>query len=229
MPQILVVDDDRAIRASLSRALGLQGHTVTEAADGAAALQAIAVGRPDLVLLDVMMPRVGGLAVLRRVRQDDPELPVLLLTARGEPGDRVEGLDAGADDYVVKPFELAELLARVRALLRRAAPRDPGPDSLDEVVVAGVVLRPGVRRATYDGRDVPLTPTELALLELLLRNHDVVLSPATIYERIWGYDFGPESKNLAVFVSSLRAKLDAVGAPPLVVTVRGAGYVVRTS
>jgi two-component system, OmpR family, response regulator MprA len=224
--RLLVADDDRAIRESLERALGLEGYAVLTVADGTAALAAIEDERPDLVVLDVMMPGLDGLTVCRVLRAQQNRLPILMLTARTETSDRVAGLDAGADDYLAKPFELEELLARIRALLRRASPLGGGSAPL---VVADLRLDPATRRAWRGEREVELTKTEFDLLELLMRNAGIVLQHETIYERIWGYDFGPDSKNLAVYISYLRRKLDREGAFPLIRTVRGVGYTIRAS
>jgi two-component system response regulator MprA len=224
--QILVADDDRAIRESLERALGLEGYEVLTAADGEAAIAVIDEARPDLVVLDVMMPGLDGLTVCRVLRAQRNRLPILMLTARTETSDRVAGLDAGADDYLSKPFELDELLARIRALLRRASPGDAGPGIL---AVADLRLDPATRRAWRGEREIDLTKTEFDLLELLMRNAGIVLQHETIYERIWGYDFGPDSKNLAVYISYLRRKVDPEGVPALIRTVRGVGYTIRPS
>jgi two-component system response regulator MprA len=222
--RILVADDDRAIRDSLERALGLEGYEVLTAADGAVALAVIDEESLDLVVLDVMMPVLDGLAVCRVLRAQRNRLPILMLTARTETSDRVAGLDAGADDYLAKPFELDELLARIRALLRRASAADAGTGVL---VVADLRLDPATRRAWRGEREIDLTKTEFDLLELLMRNAGIVLQHDTIYERIWGYDFGPDSKNLAVYISYLRRKVDAEGASGLIRTVRGVGYTIR--
>jgi two-component system, OmpR family, response regulator MprA len=223
--RILLADDDRAIRDSLRRALELEGYAVVTAPDGAQALELIRSERPDVALLDVMMPHVDGLTVCRVLRSERNRLPVLMLTARTETDDRVAGLDAGADDYLPKPFELSELLARVRALLRRVAESIEDDDS-SSLQVADLRLDATARRAWRNGDEVDLSKTEFDLLELLVRNEGIVLSPSTIYERIWGYDFGPDSKNLAVYIGYLRRKLDQ-GEPKLIHTVRGVGYTVR--
>ena len=231
--RVLIADDDRAIRDSLRRALTLAGYEVTVAVDGVEALAAARREPQDALVLDVMMPGVDGLGVCRVLRADGDTTPVLMLTARVETSDRVAGLDAGADDYLAKPFELDELLARLRALLRRAAqparttavgagPADNGLLRLGDLVMD----TPG-RQVRHGDTEIPLSKTEFDLLELLLRNEGVVLEHGTIYDRIWGYDFGPDSKNLAVYVSYLRRKLEAAGAPDLIRTVRGVGYTVR--
>jgi two-component system response regulator MprA len=221
---VLVVDDDRAIRESLDRALDIEGYRVVMAADGAQALDLVASEQPDLVVLDLMMPNVDGLTVCRRLRARRDRTPILMLTARTETSDRVSGLDAGADDYLPKPFDLDELLARIRALLRRTKPENDDDGTLQ---VADLVLDPAGRRAARGDREIELTKTEFDLLELLVRNQGVVLDQSTIYERIWGYDFGPDSKNLAVYIGYLRRKTEQEGESRVVHTVRGVGYVVR--
>lgn len=220
---VLVVDDDRAIRDSLDRALTLEGYRVITSSDGAQALDTIAADAPDVVVLDLMMPNVDGLTVCRRLRSRRDRTPILMLTARTETSDRVSGLDAGADDYLPKPFDLDELLARIRALLRRT--KEESDDAT--LQVADLVLDTAGRRAVRAGREIELTKTEFDLLELLVRNTGVVLDQSTIYERIWGYDFGPDSKNLAVYIGYLRRKTEQDGESRLVHTVRGVGYVVR--
>jgi two-component system, OmpR family, response regulator MprA len=228
---VLVVDDDRAIRESLARALDLEGYDVVTAADGAVALQLVGDRRPDVLVLDLSMPVLDGLTVCRVLRAEKDRTPILMLTARTETSDRVAGLDAGADDYLPKPFELDELLARLRALLRRAKPEVEA----DEVVsgellqVADLRLDPAARRAWRGDREIELSKTEFDLLELLVRNSGIVLDHATIYDRIWGYDFGPDSKNLAVYISYLRRKVELDGEAKLIHTVRGVGYTVRAS
>jgi two-component system, OmpR family, response regulator MprA len=220
---ILVVDDERAVRESLRRALELEGYRVQLAEDGADAVaQLAAPEQPDAVVLDVLMPGMDGLDVCRHVRRTGNTLPVLMLTARDGVGDRVAGLDAGADDYVVKPFALEELLARVRALLRRAS---PGPDEVLEF--AGVELVPSRREVTRDGEPLELTRTEFNLLELFLRNPRQVLTRSVIFERVWGYDFGFASNSLDVYIGYLRRKTEAGGKPRLIHTVRGVGYALR--
>ena len=224
--RILLADDDRAIRESLSRALGLQGYEVVQAPDGAAALAMVEKEQPDAAILDVMMPNVDGLTVCRVLRAERNRLPILMLTARTETADRVAGLDAGADDYLAKPFELDELFARVRALLRRARP-DDGPGESATLTLGDLRIEPSARRVWRAGREVELSKTEFDLLELLVRNSGIVLDHTTIYERIWGYDFGPDSKNLAVYISYLRRKLEGPGEDKLIHTVRGVGYTAR--
>ena len=229
-PRVLVADDDRAIRESLARALELEGYDVTGVVDGVQALARVRRGTFDALVLDVMMPVVDGLAVCRVLRAEGDHTPVLMLTARVETPDRVAGLDAGADDYLPKPFDLDELLARLRALLRRAA-LAPAPDGA--VVPVGTLglgalrVDPAARRVWWADDELTLSKTEFDLLELLVRNEGIVLDHTTVYERIWGYDFGAESKNLAVYIGYLRRKLTAAGAPALIHTVRGVGYTVR--
>ncbi len=223
--RLLLADDDRAIREALVRALALEGYDVVQAADGAQALSLIESSQPDLAVLDVMMPNVDGLTVCRVVRAERNRLPILMLTARTETADRVAGLDAGADDYLSKPFDLDELLARVRALLRRAQPADD--NAAAPLQIADMRLDPTARRVWRAEREVELSKTEFDLLELLVRNQGIVLDHSTIYDRIWGYDFGPDSKNLAVYISYLRRKLEHGDETKLIHTVRGVGYTVR--
>ncbi|MFF9396667.1 response regulator transcription factor [Streptomyces griseoluteus] len=232
---MLLAEDDRAIRHALERALTLEGYAVTAVADGVEALAQAHRTPPDVLLLDVMMPGIDGLQVCRVLRAEGDRTPILMLTALVETADRIAGLDAGADDYVVKPFDVEEVFARLRALLRRtsSAPAgEPGPArdaqlSDRQIEGAGIRMDLQARRAWRAGRELELTRTEFELLELLVRNAGIVLDHATIYDRIWGYDFGPGSKNLAVYVGYLRRKLDAPGAPQLIHTVRGVGYVLR--
>ena len=229
--RILLADDDRPIREALTRALTLEGYEVVQASDGAQALSSIESTKPDAAILDVMMPNVDGLTVCRVLRAERNRIPVLMLTARTETADRVAGLDAGADDYLPKPFELEELLARLRALLRRARPDDEVSGN-EPLQVADLRLDPTARRVWRAGKEIELSKTEFDLLELLVRNEGIVLEHSTIYDRIWGYDFGPDSKNLAVYISYLRRKLDDDGDPKqtkLIHTVRGVGYTVRVS
>ena len=226
--RVLVADDDRAIRDALARALGLEGYEVLTAPDGAQALETARATPPDVWILDLMMPGVDGLTVCRVLRSESDRTPVLMLTARTETSDRVAGLDAGADDYLAKPFELEELLARVRALLRRAAPAAGLPGAVGPVLEVGDLrLDPAARRAWRGEHEVELSKTEFDLLELLVRNAGIVLDHSTIYDRIWGYDFGPDSKNLAVYMGYLRRKVEVDGAPRLLHTVRGVGYTAR--
>lgn len=269
---MLLAEDDRAIRHALERALTLEGYAVTAVADGVEALAQAHRNPPDVLVLDVMMPGIDGLQVCRVLRAEGDRTPILMLTALVETADRIAGLDAGADDYVVKPFDVEEVFARLRALLRRTGPapaagtgagpgsgavtgtgagpgtgavpgtgagRVPGagtgsdgparevPAGARPLEAAGLRMDPQARRAWRGRRELELTRTEFELLELLVRNAGIVLDHGTIYDRIWGYDFGPGSKNLAVYVGYLRRKLDEPGAPQLIHTVRGVGYVLR--
>ena len=217
-----MVDDEPAVRDALQRALRLEGYEVELAADGAEALHRVAVASPDAVVLDVLMPALDGLEVCRRLRAAENETPVLMLTARDAVADRVDGLDAGADDYLVKPFALEELFARLRALLRRT-----GPNGGTSLRFADLALDTGTRTAARGGRPIELTRTEFLLLELFLRNPRQVLTRALIFDRVWGYDFGPTSNALDVYVGYLRRKAEAAGEPRLIHTVRGVGYVLR--
>jgi two-component system response regulator MprA len=221
--QILVVDDEPAVRDSLDRALRLEGYRVDLAADGAQALSSLTDESPDAVVLDLMMPRVDGLEVCRRMRAAGDRTPVLVLTARDAVSDRVKGLDAGADDYLVKPFALDELLARLRALLRRSGVGAPG----QVLRFSDLTLDPVAHQVKRGDREVELTRTEFLLLELFLLHPRQVLTRSVIFERVWGYDFGPDSNSLEVYVSYLRRKLEAAGEPRLLHTVRGVGYVLR--
>jgi two-component system response regulator MprA len=232
VPQnVLLAEDDRAIRHALERALTLEGYEVTAVADGVEALAQAHRTPPDVLVLDVMMPGIDGLQVCRVLRAEGDRTPILMLTALVETADRIAGLDAGADDYVVKPFDVEEVFARLRALLRRtgnaADVSRPSGDADGLLSAAGVRMDVHARRAWRGARELELTRTEFDLLELLMRNAGIVLDHATIYDRIWGYDFGPGSKNLAVYVGYLRRKLDEPGAPGLIHTVRGVGYVLR--
>ncbi|MEV3857519.1 response regulator transcription factor [Streptomyces sp. NPDC050095] len=229
-PTVLLAEDDRAIRNALARALTLEGYAVTAVADGVEAIAAAHRARPDILVLDVMMPGIDGLQVCRVLRAEGDRTPVLMLTALVETPDRIAGLDAGADDYVVKPFDVEEVFARLRALLRRTAPEPAaadGPAEGHRVTAADLCIDPAARRAWRGQRELELTRTEFDLLELLARNTGIVLDHATIYDRIWGYDFGPGSKNLAVYVGYLRRKVDEPDGIPLIHTVRGVGYVLR--
>jgi two-component system response regulator MprA len=221
--RVLLAEDDRATRESLVRALELEGFAVRAVSDGAAALDAFDEDPPDLVVLDLMMPNVDGLTVCRRLRAREDHTPILIATARTEVSDRVSGLDAGADDYLPKPFALDELLARVRALLRRATYDTPDR----ELRVTDLRLDEAARRAWRGDRELELTKTEFDLLQLMARNAGIVLTHSTIFERIWGYDFGPESKALAVYIGYLRRKTESGGEPRLIQTVRGVGYTLR--
>jgi two-component system response regulator MprA len=228
---IVIVDDEAAVRDSLSRTLRFEGYTVSIASDGARALELIRAEKPDGVILDVMMPVLNGLDSCRVLRAEGNFVPVLMLTARGDVSDRVAGLDAGADDYLAKPFALQELLARVRALLRRteyaagaaAAPEDTG----DQLTFADLILDPGTREVLRGTRPIRLTRTEFAMLETFLRNPRRVLTRTLMFEQVWGYDFGASSNGLDVYVSYLRRKLEVEGEPRLLHTVRGVGYVLR--
>jgi two-component system response regulator MprA len=221
--KVLVVDDEPGIRDSLGRALRLEGYDVATAQDGADALEQLRTGgEPDALVLDVLMPNVDGLEVCRLLRSKGSRLPVLMLTARSGVADRVAGLDAGADDYVVKPFALEELLARLRALLRRTS-----PDGTGVLRFTDLELDPGTREVHRDGERIDLTRTEFALLELFLRNPRQVLTRSIIFERVWGYDFGYGSNSLDVYIGYLRRKTEVGGRPRLIQTVRGVGYALR--
>jgi two-component system, OmpR family, response regulator MprA len=224
--RILVVDDEPAVREALERALKLEGYEVALAADGVQALRALDEGPPDAVVLDLLMPRVDGIELCKRMRHHGDRTPVLMLTARDAVSDRVSGLDAGADDYLVKPFALPELLARVRALLRRAANED-GQDSSDTLRYSDLELDPLSFEVHRNGRRIELTRTEFLLLELFLRHPRQVLTRAVIFENVWGYDFGPRSNSLEVYMGYLRRKTEAQGEPRLLHTVRGVGYVLK--
>ena len=223
--RILVVDDDQAVRDSLRRSLAFNGYDVELAGDGLAALESIARNRPDAVVLDVMMPRLDGLEACRRLRSAGEDLPILVLTARDAVSDRVAGLDAGADDYLPKPFALEELLARLRALLRRTLPAY-SPDQ-DVLTFADLTLDPLAREVTRGERIVRLTRTEFNLLELLMRHPRQVLTRSQILEEVWGFDFPTTANSLEVYVGYLRRKTEAEGEPRLIHTVRGIGYALR--
>ncbi|MDQ1700432.1 MAG: two-component system, OmpR family, response regulator MprA [Frankiaceae bacterium] len=224
--RVLVVDDDPQLREALTRALELDGYAVDTASNGVKALEGISAQRPDVMVLDVMMPYVGGLDVCRTLRERKDRLPILVLTARDEVGDRVAGLDAGADDYLTKPFALEELRARLRALLRRTATDVDGEDAV--LTYADLVLDPAARTVHRGERPVDLTRTEYALLELLLRNAGRPLPRDVIMDRVWGWESEPTSNSLEVFVGYLRRKTEAGGEPRLIHTVRGVGYVLRS-
>jgi two-component system, OmpR family, response regulator MprA len=224
-PQVLVVDDDPQLREALTRALELDDYRVTTASNGVKALEAVGQHRPDVMVLDVMMPYVGGLDVCRTLRARKDKLPILVLTARDEVGDRVAGLDAGADDYLTKPFALEELRARLRALLRRTA--TDGGDDAAVLEYEDIVLDPAAHTVHRGGRPIDLTRTEFALLELLLRNAGRPLPRETIMDRVWGWESEPTSNSLEVFVGYLRRKTEAADEPRLIHTVRGVGYVLR--
>ncbi|WP_018683351.1 response regulator transcription factor [Actinokineospora enzanensis] len=232
--RILVVDDDRAVRESLRRSLQFNGYQVDLATDGQQALESVLGtgaaaengGRPDAMVLDVMMPRLDGLEVCRRLRGIGDDLPILVLTARDLVSDRVAGLDAGADDYLPKPFALEELLARLRALLRRATP-EQAAGSTAALRFADLELDPGTREVRRADREISLTRTEFALLELLLAHPKQVLTRGRILEEVWGYDFPTSGNALEVYVGYLRRKTESSGEPRLIHTVRGVGYVLR--
>lgn len=228
--RVLVVDDDRALRQAITRALSLEGYDCVDAVDGVEALTQVDQHRPDAIILDLGLPTLDGITVCQVLRARGDRTPILVLTARNEVSDRVQGLDAGADDFMSKPFALEELLARLRALLRRIAPpRDPADSTHDDsLVLADLRVSPSQRRAWRGTREIDLTKTEFDLLELLVRNAGIVLDRTTIHERIWGYDFGPDSKNLTVYMGYLRGKTEADGEPRLLHTVRGVGYVARS-
>jgi two-component system response regulator MprA len=222
MPSVLVVDDEPAIRESLERALALEGYAVALAADGEQALERLAETPVGAVVLDLAMPGIDGLEVCRRLRGAGDRTPVLILTARDAIADRVDGLDAGADDYLVKPFALAELKARLRALLRRLEPGDS-----PEIGFADLTLDRSTREVRRGERPIELTRTEFSLLELLMEHPRQVLTRSQIYEAVWGYDFGERSNSLGVYVGYLRRKTEGEGEPRLIHTVRGVGYALR--
>ena len=221
--RVLVVDDEDAVRRALKHALELEGYVVEQASDGSEALARVEQSAPELVVLDVLMPNIDGLETCRSLRARGVHVPILMLTARDAVADRVAGLDAGADDYLVKPFALAELLARVRALLRRG---DNGSD--DALLAVGdLSVDLGTREVVRAGRAIELTRTEFNLLELFLRNPRQVLTRSQIFERVWGYDFGASSNSLDVYIGYLRRKTEAAGEPRIIQTVRGVGYALR--
>jgi two-component system response regulator MprA len=222
--RILVCDDEPAVRAALDRALRLEGYEVDLAVDGEEALLTLANRPASAVVLDLLMPGLDGLEVCRRLRAEGDATPILVLTARSGVAERVEGLDAGADDYLVKPFALEELLARLRALLRRTGTAD---DEREPLRFEDLVLDPVSYRVERGSRAIELTRTEFLLLELFMRNPRQVLTRSLIFERVWGYDFGPSSNSLEVYVGYLRRKTEASGEPRLIHTVRGFGYVLR--
>jgi two-component system, OmpR family, response regulator MprA len=227
-PCVLVVDDDRAVRESLRRSLQFNGYDVTLAGDGAEALATIARSAPDAVVIDVMMPRLDGIETTKALRSTGNDLPILVLTARDSVGDRVEGLDAGADDYLTKPFALEELLARLRALLRRVAPLGEGDDlTAEQLSFSDLTLNPVTREVRRGGRGIDLTRTEFALLEMFMRRPRRVLDRSFILEEVWGYDFPTTANSLEVYVGYLRRKTEASGEPRLLHTVRGVGYVLK--
>ena len=229
--RVLLAEDDRAVRESLARAMTLEGYEVSAVNDGGAALQHLREDSvdapPDIIILDVSMPAVDGLTVCRVLRSEGVRIPILMLTARTEPSDRIAGLDAGADDYVLKPFDLGELFARLRALVRRLVVDANEHSEVKSLVLDDLVMDPAGRRVRRGSRELELSKTEFDLLELLIRNAGIVLDHSTIYERIWKYDFGPDSKNLAVYIGYLRRKTEEEGGSRLIHTVRGVGYSAR--
>jgi two-component system response regulator MprA len=220
---LLIVDDEPAVRAALQRALAMAGYDVTLASDGWEALGLLQKRSPDALVLDVLMPGMDGLEVCRRIRAEGAHIPILMLTARDQVADRVAGLDAGADDYLVKPFALEELLARLRALLRRTT----SPAQGGMLRFADLELDPEAHRAHRGDRTMELTRTEFLLLELFLMHPRQVLTRSIIFDRVWGYDFGPASNSLEVYIGYLRRKTEMNGEPRLIHTVRGVGYVLR--
>lgn len=222
---VLVAEDDSAVRSAVARVLELEGYSVITVNDGRAAIDAVLASPPQAIVMDVMMPFLDGIGACQELRRHGVRIPILILTARHEVGDRVAGLDAGADDYLVKPFAVDELLARVRALIRRREPMAPS------AVLACADLRMDVDRriVTRGTRSIELTKTEFDLLQLLLEQQDIVLSREYLYEHIWGFDFETNSKSLDVYVGYLRRKIEVQNEPRLLHTVRGVGYVIRTS
>ncbi len=225
--RLLLAEDDRSVRTSLARALELEGYSVELAENGEIAMAAFNADEPDLIVSDWMMPYLDGITLCQRLRARGAQVPILMLTARTELGDRVAALDAGADDFLPKPFALEELLARIRALLRRSSYGDDAQTS--DVVVGDLRLDLGARRAWRGSREIGFTKTEFDLVEALTRQSPTVCTPSMLYEMVWGYDFGPESKTLAVFIGYVRRKLEAEGEPTILHTVRGVGYSLRTS
>ena len=226
-PRVLVVDDDKAVRESLRRSLEFNGYEVHLAGDGAEALAGIGALVPDVVIMDVMMPRLDGLETTRALRTAGNDVPVIVLTARDAVGDRVEGLDAGADDYLAKPFALPELLARLRALLRRVVPDEDLED--ETLTFSDLSMNTSTREVLRSGRSMELTRTEFTLLEMFLRRPRRVLDRSFILEEVWGYDFPTTANSLEVYVGYLRRKTEAEGEPRLIHTVRGVGYVLKES
>ena len=226
-PRVLVVDDDRAVRDSLRRSLEFNGYEVVLAADGAEGLVAVGAQHPDVVVVDVMMPRLDGIETTRALRAAGNDVPILVLTARDAVGDRVEGLDAGADDYLTKPFALEELLARLRALLRRVVPDVDGENEV--LTFSDLTMDVASRDVARGGRPIELTRTEFTLLEMFLRRPRRVLDRSFILEEVWGYDFPTSANSLEVYVGYLRRKTEAEGEPRLIQTVRGVGYVLKES
>jgi two-component system, OmpR family, response regulator MprA len=220
--RVLVVDDEPQLRRALERALKLEGYEVALANDGEEALRSVGTGPLDAIVLDVLMPKLDGLEVCRELRARGDDTPILMLTARDAVQDRVDGLDAGADDYVVKPFALEELLARLRALLRRT--NGDGTEALSYVDLS---LNPATREVRRGERSIELTKTEFSLLEHLMRHPRLVLTRSQLFEAVWGYDFGPRSNSLEVYIGYLRRKTEEGGEPRLIQTVRGVGYSLR--
>jgi two-component system response regulator MprA len=220
--RVLVVDDEPQLRRALERALKLEGYEVDLAVDGEEALRSVVAGPLDAIVLDVLMPKLDGLGVCRELRARGDQVPILMLTARDAVQDRVDGLDAGADDYVVKPFALEELLARLRALLRRT-----NGDGAEALSYADLTLNPATREVRRGERQVELTKTEFALLEHLMRHPRLVLTRSQLFEAVWGYDFGPRSNSLEVYIGYLRRKTEEGGEPRLIQTIRGVGYSLR--
>jgi two-component system, OmpR family, response regulator MprA len=220
--RVLVVDDEPQLRRALERALKLEGYEVELAADGEEALRSVVAGPLDAIVLDVLMPKLDGLEVCRELRARGDQVPILMLTARDAVQDRVDGLDAGADDYVVKPFALEELLARLRALMRRT-----NGDGVEALNYADLTLNPATREVRRGQRQVELTKTEFALLEHLMRHPRLVLTRSQLFEAVWGYDFGPRSNSLEVYIGYLRRKTEEGGEPRLIQTSRGVGYSLR--
>ena len=227
--RILVVDDDRAVRDSLRRSLEFNGYTVELASDGAEALAVVPRTDPDIIVMDVMMPRLDGLEATRALRSAGNDVPILVLTARDAVSDRVDGLDAGADDYLTKPFALDELLARVRALMRRSARQAELEADEQPLEFADLTLDPVTRDVTRGGRAISLTRTEFALLELFMQRPKRVLERSFILEEVWGFDFPTTANSLEVYVGYLRRKTEAEGETRLIHTVRGIGYVLRAT
>ncbi len=223
-PMLLLAEDDQSVREALERALKFEGYDVRAVADGSLALEALTNIEPDVIVLDVMMPSVDGLTACRRIREKGIRTPVLMLTARHDVADRVAGLDAGADDYLVKPFDLEELLARLRALVRRGTVVE---SDLEAIEVEDMVLDLARREVRRGDVHIELTKTEFELLALLMHNEGIVLTREVIYERIWGYDFETNSKSLDVYIGYLRRKTEIDGLPRLIHTVRGVGYTAR--
>ena len=226
-PRVLVVDDDKAVRESLRRSLEFNGYDVSLAGDGAEALAQIAASGPDVVVMDVMMPRLNGIEATRALRSAGNDVPILVLTARDAVGDRVDGLDAGADDYLTKPFALLELLARLRALLRRLPREDGAPD--ETLQFSDLTMDIATREVRRGDRPIELTRTEFTLLEMFLRRPRRVLERSFILEEVWGYDFPTTANSLEVYVGYIRRKTEAENEPRLIHTVRGVGYVMKES